>query len=64
MAYTFSYDYVEAVTAFLNGDELNEDEQSTLLDLAEAITTAAKAGWPDPFTDTEPSEDDDDADHH
>jgi hypothetical protein len=46
MAYTFDYDYIEAVTAFLNGDELNEDEKEQLIALADTIQQEAKKGFP------------------
>lgn len=47
MAYTFDYDYlIEAVTAFLNGDELNDDEKEQLIALADTIQQEAKKGFP------------------
>jgi len=46
MAYTFDYDYIEAVTAFLNGDELNDDEKDALIALANTIQEEAKKGFP------------------
>lgn len=46
MAYTFDYDYIEAVTLFLNGDELNDDEKEALVALADTIQEEAKKGFP------------------
>ena len=46
MAYTFDYDYIEAVIAFLNGDELNDDEKEQLIALADTIQQEAKKGFP------------------
>lgn len=46
MAYTFDYDYIEAVTLFLNGDELNDDEKEALVALANTIQEEAKKGFP------------------
>lgn len=46
MAYTFDYDYIEAVTAFLNGYELNDDEKEALIALADTIQEEAKKGFP------------------
>jgi hypothetical protein len=51
MAYTFDYDYISAVTAFLNGDELSDDEKETLIALAEQIQEEAKKGFPEPAFD-------------
>jgi hypothetical protein len=45
MAYTFDYDYIQAVTAFLNDDEVNEDEKDTLVRLAHKILEAAKSDF-------------------
>lgn len=47
MAYTFDYDYISAVTAFLNGDELSDYEKETLMALAEEIQEEAKRGFPE-----------------
>ena len=46
MAYTFDYDYIEAVTLFLNGDALNDDEKEALVALANTIQEEAKKGFP------------------
>jgi hypothetical protein len=51
MAYTFDYDYISAVIAFLNGDPLSDDEKETLIAFAEVIQTEAKEGFPKPDLD-------------
>lgn len=51
MAYTFDYDYISAVIAFLNGDQLSELEKETLIALADVIQTEAKEGFPEPDFD-------------
>lgn len=58
MAYTFDYDYIEAVTAFLNGDELNDDEKDALIALADTIQEEAKKGFPLYDFDDEDEEED------
>jgi hypothetical protein len=48
MAYTFDYDYISSLTAYLNGDTLSEQEKETLTQLADILHDEVKAGFPEP----------------
>jgi hypothetical protein len=45
MAYTFDYGVIEAVTAFMNGDELTEEQQEILSNLADTLREARAQNW-------------------
>lgn len=56
MGYVSEYAYTEAVVAFLNNDQLSDEEKELLQRLSAHITTHADAGWHEYDAAIEPDE--------